>query len=44
MSEINVLKASAKDASKIGKIAYQVAQIHYQQTDKEFKKIGRAHV
>ena len=38
MSEINVLKASAKDASKIGKIAYQVAQIHYQQTDKEFKK------
>ena len=38
MSEIRLLKASAKDASKIGKIAYQVAQIHYQQTDKEFKK------
>ncbi len=38
MSEINVSKATAKDALTIGKIAYQVSQIHYQQTDKEFKK------
>ena len=37
MTEINVLQASAKDASKIGKIAYQVAQIHYQQTNKELR-------
>ena len=38
MSEIKVLKANAKDATQIGKIAYQVALLHYQQTDKEFKK------
>ncbi len=41
MSEIKVTQAIAEDASKVGDIAYQVAQIHYQQTKKEFKKPTR---
>ena len=33
MSEIKITQAMAEDVSTIGDIAYQVAQIHYQQTD-----------
>lgn len=38
MSQIKVTQATIEDASTIGDIAYQVAQAHYQQTKKEFKK------
>ena len=41
MSEIKITQAIVEDASKIGDIAYQVAQIHYQQIKKEFKKPTR---
>ena len=34
----NIIKATFKDVLKIGKIAYQVALIHYQKTPKEFKR------
>lgn len=38
MTKIKVIKATSADAVQIGKIAYQVAEIHYQQVKKEFKK------
>jgi len=41
MSPIKVTRAVVEDALKIGDIAYQVGQIHYQQTKKEFKKPTR---
>ena len=38
MSKIQVTIATADDIVPIGKIAYQVAAVHYRQTAKEFKK------
>ena len=38
MSNIKVVKANIEDVPEIGKIAHQVAQIHYQKAEKEFKK------
>ena len=38
MHKIEIQKAEIKDANQIGRIAYQVALIHYQQTTNEFKR------
>ena len=38
MTKIIVKEAVPSDAIKIGKIAWQVAKTHFQQTEKEFKK------
>ena len=38
MKKITITEAVPSDATKIGKIAWQVAKTHFRQTEKEFKK------